>query len=165
MGTSSGTRSAACSSSSAIGSGRSAPGSHTAWLERGVSDRHDLPPAARSAGEPYRATDARADGPGGPRAGLRSAVAMRPPNSPAPGDEAQQPLSDQMPHPVSVITPASPPPPAARRAPEQITVLDYPHPVPPRRSLTEAEHELPILAGAARALAVGQLEPSSRRRN
>src|ERR1700759_5727932 len=93
MGTSSGTRSAACSSSSAIGSGRSAPGSHTAWLESGGSDRHDLPPEARRAGESHRATGARADGPGGRRAGLRPAVAMRSPNSPAPGDEAPQPLT------------------------------------------------------------------------
>jgi hypothetical protein len=61
---------------------------------------------------------------------------------------------------VSVITPASPPPPAVRRAPKHTTVLDYPHRVPPRTSLTEAGHTLLILAGAARALAVGQLEPS-----
>jgi hypothetical protein len=95
-GTSSGTRSAACSSSSAIGSGRLAPGSHAAWVERGVSDRHDLPLAARSAGERYGATGARADRPSGRGVGLRPAVAMRSQYSSGPGKEAQQPLSTRM---------------------------------------------------------------------
>jgi len=36
IGTSSGTRCAACSSSSAMGSGRPGRGSQAAWLERGV---------------------------------------------------------------------------------------------------------------------------------
>src|SRR5882757_3054428 len=49
IGTSSGTRVAACSWRSAIGSGRSAAGSQSPWLERGTAARAALPAAARSA--------------------------------------------------------------------------------------------------------------------
>ena len=51
IGTSSGTRLLACSSSSAIGSGRFAAGSQPLWLLRGTSLRAALPRALRSAGE------------------------------------------------------------------------------------------------------------------
>src|ERR1022692_895282 len=48
MGTSSGTRLSACSSSSAIGSGRSGAGSHRPWLDLGACLRASRPLARRS---------------------------------------------------------------------------------------------------------------------
>ena len=49
MGTNSGTRVLACSSSSDTGSGRSGPGSNVAWLSRGTLARASLPLALHSA--------------------------------------------------------------------------------------------------------------------
>src|SRR4029450_1748764 len=50
MGTSSGTRVAACSSSSPTGSGRFTAGSQRPWLDRGTSLRAAFPRATRSPG-------------------------------------------------------------------------------------------------------------------
>ena len=59
MGTSSGTRLSACSSSSATGSGRSAAGPQFAWLFLGASRRAAFPCAAHSSWLTW--TDSRAD--------------------------------------------------------------------------------------------------------
>ena len=49
IGTSSGTREEACSSSNSTGSGRCSAGSHSPWLLRGTSARAAFPRATRSA--------------------------------------------------------------------------------------------------------------------